>query len=269
MTTTQEYPQTLLTGPAETVQIPRWIVSFSPNVANEGEVMKLTRLPQLTVVRAGTPRRVLAHAGFLSSLALCLSKTPMPAKILFVFDRANRPIAATEMINVLAFFEESGERMADVEFARGGDEAAFALQEAVAKIFALRGRSSVGEAEDPLGKLESVISATADLRGDSGKLSAQKAATVFGLSVAELARLIGRGRQGVTKTPEANSLQPLLAPFERVARLKTRLSQGAFRSFLNMANEQLDDRTPLEVIRSGRVEVVADLVEDMLTGSPT
>jgi hypothetical protein len=46
------------------------------------------------------------------------------------------------------------------------------------------------------------------------------------------------------------------------------LSERDFRSWLNMANEQLDGRTPIDVIRGGQAGVVADLAEDMLTGSP-
>jgi len=47
------------------------------------------------------------------------------------------------------------------------------------------------------------------------------------------------------------------------------LSESDFRSWLNMPNEQLDDRTPIELIRNGEADTVADLAEDMLTGSPT
>jgi len=35
-----------------------------------------------------------------------------------------------------------------------------------------------------------------------------------------------------------------------------------------MPNEEFDGRAPLEVIRGGQVEAIADLAEDMLTGSP-
>jgi len=94
-------------------------------------------------------------------------------------------------------------------------------------------------------------------------------ASVFGLSVAELAALIGRTRQTASKTPDADSLQPLLQPFERVARVRAVLSQNDFRKWLHLANDELDGRTPLEAIRHGKVAVVADLVEDMLTGSPS
>jgi uncharacterized protein (DUF2384 family) len=41
-----------------------------------------------------------------------------------------------------------------------------------------------------------------------------------------------------------------------------------FRKWLRMPNSQLDGKTPLEVLEEGRWQVVADLVDDMLTGSP-
>ena len=122
--------------------------------------------------------------------------------------------------------------------------------------------------EDPLGELRAVIDATKSLRAESGRLSARAVARVFDLSVAELARLLGRTRQAVSKTDDAESLQRGLAPFARVARLQAAVSEKDFRAWLHLANRHLGDRQPLELIGEGHVEVVADLVDDMLTGSP-
>src|SRR6266849_1810549 len=102
---------------------------------------------------------------------------------------------------------------------------------------------------DPLGEVKSVIAATADLRAPSGRLSAQKISEALGLSGAELARPIGRKRQTVAKTDDAKSLQAALWPFERIARLRSVLPTADFRSWLNMPNEQLDELSPLDVIR--------------------
>ena len=44
MTTANEAPQTLLTGPDKHVAVPKWMAAFSPVVANEREVKKLTRV---------------------------------------------------------------------------------------------------------------------------------------------------------------------------------------------------------------------------------
>ena len=88
------------------------------------------------------------------------------------------------------------------------------------------------------------------------------------LSTAELAGLMGRKRQTVAKTDDAQSLQPLLRPFERIVRLRSVLAEADFRSWLNMPNEQLDQRSPLDVVRQGMAETVADLAENMLLGNP-
>jgi DNA-directed RNA polymerase specialized sigma24 family protein len=131
-------------------------------------------------------------------------------------------------------------------------------------------RESAGQpAADLLGQLKSVVSATEDLRTASGRLSSRKVAEAFGLSVAELSRLIQRSRQAVSKTPDAESLQPALARFERIARLKAVLSESEFLRWLRMPNEQLDNRSPLDGLREGRADEIADFVEDMLTGNAT
>jgi Protein of unknown function (DUF2384) len=114
-----------------------------------------------------------------------------------------------------------------------------------------------------------VVKATEDLRAKSGRLSANNVAFVFGLSAAELAALVGRTHQTMSITPDAESLQPLLQPFERVARIRAVLRGNDFRKWLHRGNEELDGRTPLEAIRQGKVGLVADLVEDMLTGTPS
>ena len=122
--------------------------------------------------------------------------------------------------------------------------------------------------QNPLGKLARVISATSDLRAGSGRLSAKRIAAAFGLSVAELAKQLGRSRQAVSKTDDAESIQEGLAPFARVARLRAVLAGEDFRAWLHLPNEQLDGRSPSAVIREGGVEAVAELAEDMLSGSP-
>lgn len=87
---------------------------------------------------------------------------------------------------------------------------------------------------DPLGQLKSVLAATADLRSDSGRLSVQKTADLFDLSTAELARHLGRSRQAVSKTDDADSIQTGLLPFARSAGLRAVLSEADFRSWLNL-----------------------------------
>jgi transcriptional regulator with XRE-family HTH domain len=165
---------------------------------------------------------------------------------------------------VLTYFD----RPADIEFVRLPGDVHFRLDEAVAKIWAEQDAKREPVA-DPLREIKSVIAATADLRTASGRLSAQKVGKAFGLSLAELAGLLGRSRQAVSKTGDAESLQPGLAPFERIARLGAALSRSNFLRWLRMPNEQLEGLSPLDAIRDGRVAEIADLAEDMLTGNPT
>jgi uncharacterized protein (DUF2384 family) len=46
------------------------------------------------------------------------------------------------------------------------------------------------------------------------------------------------------------------------------LSDEDLRAWLRTPNELLDGRSPWAVIRDGNVESVAELAEDMLSGSP-
>jgi len=121
----------------------------------------------------------------------------------------------------------------------------------------------------PLDGVKEALQATQDLRVSNGKLSAEAVATAFGLSLNQLATSLGRSRQALSKTPDAAALQDQLAFFERVARLRAVLSEGQFVKWLRMPNPELDDQTPLALLASGERQVVADLVDDMLTGAPT
>jgi len=256
------YPQVLLTGPGAKAKVPPWIRGrFTPKVATAGQIRRLSRLPQLTVVRASEPESVLAESGFLSLLADRLHETPVPARVLFVFDPSRRRTDPRTLLRVLRHFD----RAEAVEFARGAEQATLALDSALAKIWADLPEEAPA---DPLGRLKSVIAATADLRSESGRLSARRVAEALGLPLSQLAAAIGKPRQTLWKTDDAEAIQEPLVPFERVARLRAVLSERDFRSWLNMANEQLDGRTPIDLIRAGQAAVVADLAEDMLSGSP-
>ena len=121
-----------------------------------------------------------------------------------------------------------------------------------------------------LSQLQALVEATADLRAAGGNLSADTVADAFGVSLNQLAGWLGRTRQALSKTPDADSLQEDLAAFERVARLRRVLAPDAFRKWLRMPNGQLDSAKPLDLLATGQQRlIVAELVEDMLTGMPT
>jgi hypothetical protein len=163
-----------------------------------------------------------------------------------------------------------------VEIARGDIETT--LRSLIAKIEVLTERTETSRSDSlargaprpsPLDQVRSVVGATKELRVSGGNLSARNVADLFGVSLSELAKWLGRTRQAVSKAPAADSLQNQLGYFERIARLRAVLEAPAdFRKWLRMPNSQLDGKTPLEVLEEGRWQVVADLVDDMLTGSP-
>jgi Protein of unknown function (DUF2384) len=121
----------------------------------------------------------------------------------------------------------------------------------------------------PLDRMKEVVRSTEDLRVANGKLSAESIAAVFGVSLSQLAGWLGRTRQALTKTPDADSIQNQLAFFERVARLRAVVPRDGFQKWLRMPNPELDDKTPLNLLAGGEGQVIADLVDDMLTGAPT
>ena len=139
-----------------------------------------------------------------------------------------------------------------------------------AKAGADRDRETAPPRPGPLDRVKGVMHATADLRVSSGNLSAERVAKVFGVSLSQLAGWLGRTRQAVSKTPAADSLQPALNYFERVARLRLVTKNDAeFRKWLRMPNELLGGRTPLLCLKTGAWQEIADQVDDMLTGTPT
>ena len=120
-----------------------------------------------------------------------------------------------------------------------------------------------------LDKMNRVLEATKDVRTSSGKLSAELLAALYGVTSAELARWLGRTKQSISKTPDADSLQADLEYFERIARLRVGWSDEDFRKWLRMPNKLLDEETPIGLIAKGKWQLVADFVADMVTGNPT
>ena len=133
-------------------------------------------------------------------------------------------------------------------------------------------KAATGEAParpSPLDQLHEIIKATEDLRTNEGNISAERVATLYGVSVNQLATWLGRSRQAVSKTPDADSLQPALSFFERVARLRLALKSDAdFRKWLRTPQDLLDKSSPLQLMARREWQVMADFVDDALTGAP-
>ncbi len=122
----------------------------------------------------------------------------------------------------------------------------------------------------PLDKVRGVTAATADLRVANGNISADRVAKLYGVSMSQLAGWLGRTRQAVGKTPDADSLQSALGYFERVARLRLMTKTDAeFRKWLRASQELLGNEPPLKMLAKGEWQALADYVDDALTGAPT
>ncbi len=105
---------------------------------------------------------------------------------------------------------------------------------------------------------------------DNGLLDARKAAEFFGLTVAEVARLLGRGVSTVHKTPTAPMLQETLRRFETMASGLLRLtgSESRARMWLNSSDPALEGHAPIEWLRMGKLNDLASYIQDRLEGRP-
>jgi len=255
----QETPEILLTAPAGRVPSPGWAREYAHRVVTGSEIRNLKSLPWLTVVQVKAPAAFAKHKSFLSLLAERTKHSTAPAMVVFLFSEGRR-LRARDFSTVLRWFPASS-----VEFAQGAQNGALAVEGAWAKVLKERAEDP---RRDPLGQITSVVRATADLRTKSGRLSANRVAEVFGLSVAEVAKILRASRQAVSKTPDAQALQEGLRSFERIARLRTVLPPEDFRKWLNIPRPDLGGRPPLDLVRARKASVIADLVEDVLTGAP-
>ncbi|HEX4955230.1 MAG TPA: antitoxin Xre/MbcA/ParS toxin-binding domain-containing protein [Thermoanaerobaculia bacterium] len=266
MSQTRQHPAILFTSPGSSASAPQWLESFSPRVVTGNRVQTLRSLPDITVVGIGEPRVALQDPLFFQRLAGCQQATPGLSEILFVLSKPKRrSIDEALLTAVLRFFRDPQR----IRFSYAEAPARLAVEEAIAKVRLSEAfRAPVAaRLRDPLAEVQEVVRATASLRADSGRWSARKVAEAFGLTVAELAGLLGRTRQALWKTDDAESIQGALAPFVRTARLLGSLSREDFRAWLNTPNPQLEERAPLSLVRAGQVAIVADLVADLLTGS--
>jgi hypothetical protein len=120
--------------------------------------------------------------------------------------------------------------------------------------------------EDDLAELPGVVAATQFLRPKQQGLDAEVVRELFGLSRADLARVTGFQQETIRKTPDSERLQMPLGSFERIARLLTlNPDRKQFLSWLNSPNSELDDKTPLKLIKEKKGHIVESLVYDVLT----
>jgi hypothetical protein len=101
----------------------------------------------------------------------------------------------------------------------------------------------------------------------SGRLDAKLIAERLGVSVAALSQALGKQRQTVNKTPDAEDLQPALAPVARVlSLLEDALTPNELTAWLNSPHAGLEGATPRSEMLAGRASRVALMLESALYG---
>jgi len=104
----------------------------------------------------------------------------------------------------------------------------------------------------------------------TGRIDTTKVSEMFAVPVNHVAEMLSAKPATVHKTPDAPALQEKLGQLERIAAGLLHLagSVEGLRMWLNAPNQDLDRKIPLDLLRGGRAEVVANLLEDVLLGQP-
>lgn len=119
---------------------------------------------------------------------------------------------------------------------------------------------------EKLGGLPGVVQATQFLRAGSGRLDAEKIRELFDFTRKDLALQLKVSAESIRQKSDADSIQPKLAAFERIARLLVLNPKPAdFRRWLHAPNSEFGHESPLAVMMKSGPETVADLVEDIIT----
>lgn len=108
-----------------------------------------------------------------------------------------------------------------------------------------------------------------------GRLDAGKIAKLFGLSMAEMGTLCGVSKQSIHANPTSKGIQEKLEPLVKAARgvLWCGGDESKFKTWLNQPNPDFPEYegrqlSPLDLIRMGHAQVIADKVQSLLTGHP-
>jgi uncharacterized protein (DUF2384 family) len=100
----------------------------------------------------------------------------------------------------------------------------------------------------------------------SHRLDASRIANALSIPVGTLAVAIGRKAEGVRKRPDAESLQTELGRLYRIWKSIVEIYEGNQANasiFLNAPNPHLENKTPLEFIKSGELDVLESLITAM------
>lgn len=241
--------------------IPKWAARYNVMRCTASEVSEAQALPGVIVLKIGNLNELARHRAVMKKLSERLRHAPRPCRVLVTLART-KDAKPAGFVKVLGHFPGIA---SNIELSVGRESLECSFYETVAKYIAIENETG----DDPLGDAKEVIAAIRPLRTKSGRLSAKAIADYFGLSLSQLAGVIGRTKQSLSKTPDSPKIQLLLRPFERIARLRAILSPKSFNSWLHLQSRELDGAVPMDLIMDGRAEIVADLAEDMLLGSPS
>jgi hypothetical protein len=105
----------------------------------------------------------------------------------------------------------------------------------------------------------------------SHRLDASRIANALSIPVGTVAVAIGRKAEGVRKRPDAESLQTELGRLYRIWKSIVEIYEGNQANasiFLNAPNPHLENKTPLEFIKSGELDVLESLITAMDVRQP-
>ena len=211
---------------------------------------KWKTLPAFTWLDLGKVNDPQKYLGYWKTLASLQEKSDQPCHI-FISGNAMTEESHSQILRDV--FEQLDPLSVDVNFAGSPDVVA-----ALAKFHAIRAAT------------ELIAVRNADLRVESGKLSARTIADLFGVTLTEVGDWIGRKKAALSKTPDSDNVQSLLKPLDQIAAYREVVGDNvSFRKWLRAQHELLEHRSPLDWIRDGRMQEVAEFVEDALTGQPT
>lgn len=259
-TTTQEIPVTFA-GIDRPGTVPTWARAFHATRSTLAGLCAASDLPGIAVLQSARPRKVIEQTDQLSKLFESYSDSAnFYSRLILGFKKSD----AEEFLNLAPILAQYPGLSGRVELVRQSNDLQDALLEALTKVLASRSE------HDPLAEVASVAKVDRCLRAESGRIDADKVADAFGFSMAELARQINVSRQRLSKTPDAETLQPLLRPYERIARLRTLFDDAEFKAWLNAPNELLEDEdAPIAYLKARAQKPLAAFAQNMLTGSST
>lgn len=241
-------------------RVPPWASRWKPKRTTVDELCQEHPLAGVLVVSTSGLPDMTRERVRLAALAEHVLKAVHPVRVVLNFKKGGH--TTDELFEAFKLFRGATSRL---EVADGDELLEKSLNEAMAK-YRIEDEE---RGPDPLAQAREVIAVTESLLSDKGRLDAKAVADALGIPWTRLAVLLGSTKQTVGKTPDSPALQGPLRPYEQIARLRAVLPEKGVLAWMQRPNVHLDDNTPLQIIESGRAEVVADLVESMLTGTPT